>query len=628
MPTIEKLSIRNFKGIESVDLDLEGKSTSPVVTLIGLNESGKTTILEALSHFITGNRSVASLFDSPHSKATGLGLIPMHKKAAYSGRIEISAEVSLSDADIRDIERLAASKGIKLRSELLKNIIATKRFEYEDSTLKDSRNYWTFDLFTKKGKATKFTRYKRPEEPGKYDFWLDIVNGIQRKMPQVSYFPTFLVDMPQKIYLQEHDGESALNRHYRFAFQDILDSLEDKLSIEKHVVQRIKDYKEAQNASPSWLSTLLGSPSKSPIDSVFQRISSAVTKEVLGSWHRIFQRAVSIKAISIDWGVDAENGDIPYATFHVTDGESKFAINERSLGFRWFFSFLLFTGFNRGKERKTIFAFDEPAANLHAKAQAELLASFSKIASSGNKIIYSTHSHHMINPRWLGSAYIVENSALDYDGEDSFGLDSNPTNISATAYRNFVSKYPSRSSYFQPVIEKLEYVAPDIVGTGPYLIVEGITDFYALSIAYSTEKNRRFSIIPGTGSGAAGPLVSQLMGQGVRFSILLDDDKEGKKSALKYEQEWYLTQAQVLTLSHVAGEFTGMAIEKLLGSETEKLISKKMLLTKQPTKRQVGWYLAEAFASGEGEKSLPDEALCRLRVLTSFFHNRFASEAS
>ncbi len=91
---------------------------------------------------------------------------------------------------------------------------------------------------------------------------------------------------------------------------------------------------------------------------------------------------------------------------------------------------------------------------------------------------------------------------------------------------------------------------------------------------------------------------------------------------------WDLTQAQVLTLSHVAGEFTGMAIEKLLGSETEKLISKKLLLTKQPTKRQVGWYLAEAFASGEGEKSLPEEALCRLRVLTSFFHNRFASEAS
>lgn len=41
---------KNFKGIEQMTLKLSG----PVTTLIGLNESGKTTILEAIFCFLYG----------------------------------------------------------------------------------------------------------------------------------------------------------------------------------------------------------------------------------------------------------------------------------------------------------------------------------------------------------------------------------------------------------------------------------------------------------------------------------------------------------------------------------------------------------------------------------------------
>ena len=37
MPRINKFFIENFKGIEKIEIDLEKKSTSPVLTLIGLN---------------------------------------------------------------------------------------------------------------------------------------------------------------------------------------------------------------------------------------------------------------------------------------------------------------------------------------------------------------------------------------------------------------------------------------------------------------------------------------------------------------------------------------------------------------------------------------------------------------
>ena len=43
-----KFHIENFKGIRSMDLDLSEPGAG-IFTLIGLNESGKTTILEALA---------------------------------------------------------------------------------------------------------------------------------------------------------------------------------------------------------------------------------------------------------------------------------------------------------------------------------------------------------------------------------------------------------------------------------------------------------------------------------------------------------------------------------------------------------------------------------------------------
>jgi AAA15 family ATPase/GTPase len=43
--------VKNFKGINSIQLDLNDKPRSRIVTLVALNESGKTTILEALNFF-------------------------------------------------------------------------------------------------------------------------------------------------------------------------------------------------------------------------------------------------------------------------------------------------------------------------------------------------------------------------------------------------------------------------------------------------------------------------------------------------------------------------------------------------------------------------------------------------
>lgn len=627
MPRITRFKIKNFKGAEEVEIDLEARSSSPVLTLVGLNESGKSTLLEAISHFVTGDKSIASLFDGPYAQASALSLIPLHRKAAFTGKIEIEGIIQLDTDDIDALAEILKTAKLTLDTAALQaSFRATRTFTFEDSALIESTTYWSFPLRVKKGKAASFKSYERPKNSSDGpDLWFKCLQYIQSNLEQIAYFPTFLVDMPARIYLREHDGEKPINRHYRYVLQDILDSLDEGLDLEKHVCRRIEEFKEKEG-NPFWLSILFGSPSKTPIDSVFQKLSNAITREVLGSWQKIFQRAISAKSITVEWNVDAENENLPYASFFVSDGESRYAINERSLGFRWFFSFLLFTGFKQKKTRKTIFIFDEPAANLHAKAQAELLTSFSRIASNGNRIIYSTHSHHMINPQWLGSAYIVENAALDYDRSENFGLDTKPTCVTATPYRQFVAQFPTRSSYFQPVIEKLEYVPPEVIGSGPYLVVEGVSDYYALRIAKILSGNRySFNLVPGTGSGASGPIVSQMLGQGVSFAILLDDDKEGRNARDIYLGTWFLKDNCVVTLGTILPAFERMALEKVLGQETLDLVAATLSLKKNPTKKQLGWYLAEACASSNSH-ALPKSAIARLVLILDYFEINFKGQ--
>lgn len=610
MPEITKLEIENFKGIERAEIDLEGRTSSPILTLIGLNESGKTTILEALSHFVSGDRSVASLFEGSYAVASGLKLIPMHRKAAFTGKVVVRAHIRLDDSDVEDLCAIANAEGISLdASRIQRDTTVARVFQFTDSNLQEPKKLWGLKLYVK-GRRGSVVEYVRPsDESGEIDVWLACCSDLESKLQRISYFPTFLVELPARIYLEEHSDEERKNRHYRYVFKDILESMGEGLSLERHVCARIREFKQKQNDS-SWISLLFGSPDKGPIDSVFQKISSQVTREVLGSWQKIFQRSISAKNIVVDWSIDAQKNDMPYATFSVSDGESKFAVNERSLGFRWFFSFLLFTAFKSASQRKTIFLFDEPAANLHAKAQAELLKSFSRIAGEGNKIIYSTHSHHMIEPRWLGSAYIVENSALDYDVSDSFGLDTKPTKISVTPYRRFVSDYPTRSSYFQPVIEKLEYVVPEVVGHGPCVVVEGITDYYALRLAcVAAGKEPCFSIVPGSGSAASGPLISQLLGSGRKFIILLDDDHEGKRAAKRYKDDWFLPEGVALTLGDLDPSFSGSALEKLLDEETLIAVADRFGAKGRATKKQIGWYLAEACSASDPREFMKPQAL-------------------
>lgn len=630
MPTINSITLLNFKGAAKTTIDFNKQVDSPVITLVGLNESGKTTLLEALSFFVSGDNALSKVFGGIHTKATIEGIIPIHRKAAFTDTITIEASVSLDEKDFQKSQKVAELLSYEIEeSSFPKEIKIAATYEFEDSVLKEHYDSWEleFSARPKAGRVRKLRSFSTGEQTsdGETDLWDNVSDAIKRALPRISYFPTFLVDLPQRIYLSEHTDEKPVNRYYRLVFQDILDSLNENLSLEKHVSKRIVDAR-ASDGTANWFSQFMGGIGKDQVDAVFQKLSNAVTKEVLGSWERVFQRKISAKNIVIDWNVDTQKGNLPYASFYVSDGESKYAINERSLGFRWFFSFLLFTAFKQASSRPTIFLFDEPAANLHAKAQAELLTSFAKITGGGNKIIYSTHSHHMINPRWLSGAYIVDNTAIDYDSDDTFGLSTKPTNVVATRYRHFVAQYPARTSYFQPIIEKLEYVAPELLGFSPFLIVEGITDFYALKFVHRLhEPIAPFSIMPSVGAGASDLTISHLLGRGEKFILLLDDDAAGRTARERYREKWFLPETGVVTLGDLDPKFANRTLEALLTLGMKQIIQDRMGKPTLPTKKEIGWYLAEICAGDSQAELMDTETIQNLQQILSSIQSRFSA---
>lgn len=88
--------------------------------------------------------------------------------------------------------------------------------------------------------------------------------------------------------------------------------------------------------------------------------------------------------------------------------------DERSSGFVWFFSFLVWFSQVRKNFGENLFILlDEPGLGLHAKAQQDLLRFVDERLKPNYQTIYSAHSPFMVDPEKLLSARTVEDVVKD-----------------------------------------------------------------------------------------------------------------------------------------------------------------------------------------------------------------------
>lgn len=542
-----KFVIENFKGIEKVELDLTKLPNANIFTLVGLNESGKTSILKAIN-----------LLHNNVSSSQAHELIHKSKKGNFNGSISVSSTLLLDESDEEEIKKYCLLKteneNCFILSGKISNLTFTKEYSFTNSICdeKSPKTTWEITLIGNKKKGTKSVDLYNKD----LKKWGIVMDKIRSNLfPKIVYYENFLFDFPQKIYLEEYAGEGPEQPEYREVIQDILSSVDRGISITTHILERLKK-NDTQNMEA--------------LDALLGQVSEKLTETIFKSWEEIFER--SNKQIELIHNKDDRGY---FIELKIKQGSDRYYIRERSLGFRWFFSFLIFTEFRKERaddKGETLFLLDEPASNLHQYSQKKLLGLFGRLTDKEScKLIYSTHSHHLINPKFLSGTYIVKNKAVNYKNEESFN--QTKTDIKAILYKNFVANYPDEKDYFQPILDSIHYCPSDLEQVPSIVCVEGKNDYYTFK--YIKEKffkdAYKLNFYPGAGVSKYDDLFRLYLSWNKNFIAVFDGDKAGEK-----EQERYIKdigtelKEKVFTLKDVEGEFKNFQTEDLF-TENEKI---------------------------------------------------------
>jgi len=604
-----KFRIKNFKGIKDTTIDLQSIAGASVFAFVGLNESGKTTILEAIHSFAPDTATSELVGGDEESGVPYNERVPRHQLSSFTGDVSVSATLDVDKTDIsRILKALLDGRGLTVDEPTFPTeVIFERKQHFENGDYQE--NYFT--LLTQPKVRTKGQRkWREPtQEEAEY-----IRDEVYWHTPDIAYFPTFVFDFPEKIYLTERGNE--LDRFYRGSFQDILDYDGKGYTIDKDIVRRVR----SETMTVSWLRFLAlwsNHDERKKIDHVMDRASATVTKVVFGRWNKIFGEDAKGKEIVITFDPmkgekKDQNGNLIETNQHdvcikftIKDGTRRFAVNDRSLGFRWFFAFMLFTQFRvaRAGSRPLLFLFDEPASNLHSAAQQKLIECFPEIAKGQNALAYTTHSHYMIEPKWLEQTFIVTNRA-DTPTEsilDAVSLDDESLDIKATLYRAFVNDHPSQTSYFQPILDRLQVVPSRFDIWAASVVLEGRSDYYILRYALKLLRTKDLALLPGMGATTFGALAAMHVGWNLNFLFILDSDVQGLEQKKRYVAEYGIPQNRIMSLGEAVSGLK--QIEDLLDDEARATVRQELGISAEPTKAQIKRFFQERLAS-EQVKSL------------------------
>ncbi len=546
-----EFKIKNFKGIENITINLDKSPNANIYTLVGLNESGKTTILDAINFFTPRDKDISALELPGATIKDYNSLIPISRRDNFNGTITIEVTLKLDDIDLQKINEFTVAKTpfrkVRTREGTGYTLKYYNHYKYKDSKFTDLDSLWSgFEGWLKIDQRKKYIRIKDELHSGAN---LELAGFCRKLIPSILYFPNFLFDFPSKILLQTNEEPTAKEKFYRDLIQDILYSLENDTNIETHLIDRIKSG-DAHD--------------KKSLDRLLQLMERKVTEVVFKSWNKIFKREIKDTKIAINYNTDAKG--LSFLEFDIEAQDGIYNINERSLGFRWFFTFLLFTQFRpfrKDTPKNIIFLFDEPASNLHSSAQKQLLKSFENLGHD-IKIIYTTHSHHLINPNWLESTYVVKNEGVELEAPESNS--PKKTNILIEPYRDFVMRHPHNTAYFQPILDVLDYTPSNLESLRNCVFLEGKNDYYTLAYFNEVIHNNKYklNLAPSTGSGNLDTLISLYIGWGKEFLILLDSDNEGHKQKNRYNEKFgKLSEQRTYTLQDIDPTWVKKDLEKL-----------------------------------------------------------------
>lgn len=541
----ESFRIKNFKGVHDTEIDF---NNNRIITLVGLNESGKTSVMEAMNLFYTmikGDEPETSSLNSFRPKGTD-----------FTGFIIIKSALTLEKSDIKKIENFW-KKNLNKRGSVSipEKFEYTFKFQFKLHEFVRTHRQCSFDIKSVKAKTK--TLYETDEES-----WQKVVKFIKEELvPEILYYDDFIFEIPESIYFvrsgqPEHDkAKTSNNKVWQSVLDDVLKSSNPQFNFQQHIV----DVWDSDN------------------DSSINRLSAmetALNEKITSRWSNLFgSDKINFTEIKI---LPKPSGNSLELIFKIkTESGDLFSVNERSKGFKWFFSFLLFTEFRKSRTKNILFLLDEPASNLHSSAQKKIIEAINDL-SQESLVIYSTHSHHLINPEWLDGAYICINESVSEE-QLSGNLNTNKSaKIEIIKYFTYVGsgRGSDKVSYFQPILDRLDYKPSFIEPIPKITILEGKNDFYAFQYFSKLvlEEEYEFNFYPGSGANKLWDIIRLYLAWGSEFIVLLDGDQAGVDAKKLYEDEFEdFVKGRIFTFAEI-NKVSGPIEDVILDPDKENII--------------------------------------------------------
>ena len=564
---LKRFRVHNFRNIvDSGWIDIDD-----IVALVGKNESGKTSLLQALWKF-------NPFQDHPYSldREWPRG----RRKERSPEQLVVETEFKFSDEKKTELAKIHESAASITGVRIKKNYKGTFTYTFLPDQLADNHDIkWVISVIKEKiGEPTveASDHFKQQYSPALDKFIQEIRDneGSAYAVEQAEAFKA-------KYASFHHPNEPAGNEQFKAdqqaiaAFNVGMDDAVAELSIDP-------PFQRAVDTSHEWLPTFIYMDDyrifkgSAQLDQVQQRINKNqpsdedytirlimeqagldIDEEVVkGNAQDREQRMLDMNDASLTltneiadrWSQKKYEirfeADGQQLIMFVKDADSPALVplEERSKGFQWFFSFdMLFMSETKGDFENSVILLDEPGLHLHAAAQRDLLDRMKEYAKT-NQLIYTTHLPFMVEFTRLDNIFICEEKSSE-------GVKVHQDWASAEKDARFTLQAALGLSWSQSLF------------VGKYnLVVEGVTDFWFLSTfselmrqAGKDGLDEELVITPAGGASKVAYIGTILRGQELRVAVLLDSDPEGQSAYEQLVHQWILEDKHVFMLGAVLG---------------------------------------------------------------------------
>lgn len=528
-----KFTISHYRAIEEkIIIDISKNSLIP---LVGINECGKTTILQAIYCFDHFNDKE---YGSKHLKD-----IKNLYRTSEKEDTTIAAEIEARYSEL-----------LKIFQDYLNDLKG-------DNTEDDNKNtHYSFPI--SKNDYRGFITIKRNLTTGKYQLdeilnfsYLDesFAQGLCEKiilhLPYILYNDDFMDRPPTALPIPDQKPDNLTG--WLAIYEELFSTASENFSL------------------------------FSLIKETDQRRIRSILSDVKGTINNTLSKAWKTFLLSNHGSLEVDLNLLPFTdpekkcknqleikiNEKIGSKERSFDIVDRSKGFLWFFNFVMKLEFNSkiaGAKKDTIYLLDEPGSYLHYSAQEKLCKKLVEISQKHGNVIYCTHSHTLLNPDLipLNNIYIVEKD--------------NQKRIKATPLPRVKTKFEDSNAY-QPILEALQISALNFIkSNNPVIAVEGIYDKYTIDLFIDLAL--KVSILPGTSANSIIKNIQFLNAFNCKYIALWDNDKEGRDNydkACKFFGEHESAKFDKLPLKGLENR----KMEKMFENNDLKLIALELGLT-------------------------------------------------